>query len=341
MRKNAIIIGIVAGILCIIMMVVIYAAVKFYTKPQAPTLSLATATKSKPAVTPISPNATEPSVPTEILTKVPQVCGQTGAWTLLVLGRTIHKDPAPAQTIRLVKVDFEQKSAVLYSLPPDLVLETPGLVQEYKIQTARLQDIFTALVIAGGNNRETDYKATQATAQAILDNFGIASDYYVTIEEDFVIETVDSVGGIDVVMPQDFTMPSYSKNKGLVLRAGKQHFDGEMVHAYTTYRTNAADEFSRLARQNVILEGMRKKLLDPAVYVKIPDLYTIYKEHIITDLSLEQIAALSCLTRLIPPENIIVETPDIEQIIVKQDGSMYLKDPTYLIKQVQTLFEVP
>jgi anionic cell wall polymer biosynthesis LytR-Cps2A-Psr (LCP) family protein len=155
------------------------------------------------------------------------------------------------------------------------------------------------------------------------------------------MEIVDAVGGIDVVLPQDFTMPVYSKNKGLVLRAGKQHLDGEMVHAITTYRASAADEFSRLARQNVIIEGMRKKLLDPSIYMKIPELYSIYKNDIITDLSLEQIAALSCLTRLVPPENVTVETPDIEQIIVKQDGSMYMKDSALLVKEIQTLFEVP
>ena len=86
---------------------------------------------------------------------------------------------------------------------------------------------------------------------------------------------------------------------------------------------------------------MRKKLLDPAVYIKIPDLYSIYKDHITSDLSLEQIAALSCLTRLVPPENITVESPNIEQLIVNQDGSMHMKDPISLVKEIQTLFEVP
>jgi LCP family protein required for cell wall assembly len=243
--------------------------------------------------------------------------------------------------IRLVKVDFDHQTTSIYSLPPDLVLETPGLTQEYKIQTSRLQDIFTALVIANGEKKDTNYKATQATAQAILDNFGIAPDHYITLKEDFVMKITDTLGGIDVVLPQDFTMPEPSKYKGLVIPAGPYHFDGEMLHAYTTYRQDTADEFTRLAHQNVILEGLRKKMLDPAAYIKIPELYALYKENIITDLSLEQIAALSCLTRLVKPENIVVVTPTLDQITIKQDGSMYMKNPANLVKQIQTFFEVP
>jgi LCP family protein required for cell wall assembly len=240
-----------------------------------------------------------------------------------------------------MKVNFDQKSAVIYAFPPDLVVETPGLTEEYQIQTSRIQDIFTALVIADGESKTTDVNASQATAQAILDNFGIAADHYFTVKEDVVEEMVNIVGGIDVTLSQDFTMPDYSTYEGLVLKAGNQHLDGEMVHAITTFRTSAEDEIYRLANQNVVLAGMWKKLLDPAVYVKIPQLYTSYINNITTDLSLEQFAALSCLSRLIPAENITVDTPSIEQLIVKEDGSTYMKNPDQLVSEIQALFSTP
>jgi LCP family protein required for cell wall assembly len=346
MRKYAIIIGIVLGVLCIFLLVGAYWAIREYYKPQATPLSLitATATKLKPTdVSPANPTSTKTAAATETVTPtaVTQVCGQNGSWMILFLGRTIHLDPAPAQMIRLVKVDFDRQIATIYSLPPDLVLETPGLVQEYKIQNSRLQDIFTALVIANGESSLTSYKATQATAQVILDNFGIAPNHYITLKENFVEEIIDTLGGIEVILPQDFTMPNYSTYKGTLIKAGKTTFNGEMVHAYTTYRESTIDEFTRLAHQNVVLEGLRKKMLDPAAYIKIPKLYALYKENIVTDLSLEQIAALSCLTRLIKPENITVVTPTLDQITVNQDGSMYMKNPANLVKQIQTLFEVP
>lgn len=346
MRKYAIIFGIILGILCIVLVVGAYWAIREYYKPQAPTLSLVTSTATQPEptiISPANPTATQTAAATESITPTtaPQVCGQNGSWVILFLGRTIHLDPAPAEMIRLAKIDFDRQTAAIYSLPPDLVLETPGLVQEYKIQTSRLKDIFTALVITNGESSTTSYKATQATAQVILDNFGIAPDHYITLKEDFVMKMVDTLGGIDVVLPQNFTMPYSSKYQGMVLPAGKNLFDGEMVHAYTTDRKDTADEFNRLARQNIVLEGLRKKMLDPAAYIKIPELYAIYKESIITDLSLEQIAALSCLTRLVKPENITLVTPSLDQMTINQDGSMYMKTPANLVKQINTLFEVP
>ena len=147
MRKYAIIIGLILGILCILLLVGVYWAVREYIKPQAPTLSLVTSTATKPqptAVSPGNPTSTAKSSPTETMTPAaaPMVCGQSGSWMILFLGRTIHLDPAPAQMIRLVKVDFEHQTTDIYSLPPDLVLETPGLVQEYKIQTSRTPGYF-------------------------------------------------------------------------------------------------------------------------------------------------------------------------------------------------------
>ncbi len=342
MRNTVIIIGsIVVVLLCLTMIGGIFYGVKFFTQPQAPTLALTTATNAPATQTSVASKATVIAVPTESPTKAPLVCGQSGDWIILALGRTIHKSVPPAEMIRLMKVDFDEKSAVVYSFPPDLVVETPGLTAKYQIQTSRLQDIFTVLVIADGESKTTEINASQATAQAILDNFGIAADHYFTVKEDVVEEMLTIVGGIDVTLSQDFTMPDYSTNPGLVLTAGKQHLDSEMVHAMTTFRTSAEEESYRLANQNIVLAGMWNKLLDPAVYVKIPQLYSSYQDNITTDLSLEQFAALSCLSRLIPAENITVDTPSIEQLIVHEDGSTYMKNPELLIPEIQALFLEP
>lgn len=342
MRKSAIIIGSIIGVvLCLTMVVGTYFGVKFITQPQAPPLALTTATNAPATETSVASKATVIVEPTEAPTKAPMVCGQSGSWIILALGRTIHKSVPPAEMIRLMKVDFDQKSAVIYSFPPDLVVETPGLTEKYQIQTSRIQDIFTAMVIADGESKTTEINASQATAQAVLDNFGIAADHYLTLKENVVEEMVNIVGGIDVTLSQDFTMPTYSSYNGLVLKAGTQHLDGEMVHAITTYRGSVTDEPYRLANQNIVLAGMWKKLLDPAVYVKIPQLYSSYQDNITTDLSLEQFAALSCLSRLIPAGNITVDTPSIEQLIVKEDGSTYMKNPEQLIPEIQDLFSEP
>jgi len=195
-------------------------------------------------------------------------------------------------------------------------------------------------VKAVGESDETDFKATQALAQVILDSFGIPIEHYMTIQDKVVLEAVGALGGIYVKVSEDFTIPENSSRRGEVIKAGIQHFDGEMLRAYASAVGENEDEFTRLARQNAILEGMRKKMMDPATLLKIIDLYSIYKKYVETDLSLEQMTSLGCLARLVPRDQIIMKEPQIDEILYWEDGTMHFKDLAYTAGQLQTLFGV-
>jgi anionic cell wall polymer biosynthesis LytR-Cps2A-Psr (LCP) family protein len=68
------------------------------------------------------------------------------------------------------------------------------------------------------------------------------------------------------------------------------------------------NDFDRIKRNQILLEAMRQKLLDPAVFVKIPALYVQFSAVIITDFTPEQITHLACLLQNISPDAIIQET---------------------------------
>jgi LCP family protein required for cell wall assembly len=359
MNKRRIILVIGLFVSMVILLIAGYSVNNFYTKPQAPTLSLAIASKIPFTVTPtklpiIKPSPTnlpdtKPSPTSEKPTPIPailvgtptqdaQVCGQTGAWIIMVLGRSTHTQPGGTQSIRLIKIDFDQKSVIVYSLPPGLALDTPELVEKYNIKYAYLEDIFPRIAKQIGQSSETDFKATQAMAQVILDNFGISADHYITIDDVVVMEAVDALGGIDVMLPESFTMPENTKYEGQIIKAGLQHFDGEILHAYVSVIEQQGNEFTRLTRQNAVLEGLRKKLLDPAILLKVLDLYAIYKEHFVTDLSLEQMTSLGCLARIVAREQIIMQEPAINEILFWEDGSMHFKNLEATAQQLQELF---
>jgi len=360
-RKN-IIISIGLGILVFLLLIGGYIAVQLFNKPQAPTLSLILATRTEvtpsPTSTPVvqfSPTdqkvteADKPATPTATPKIVVEakptvsasVCGQIGTWTILVLGRSTRIQHEGTQTIRLVKVGFDQKSVLVYSFPPHLVLDTPSLVAEYNIQYSYLEEIFPKVVKAAGESDEADFKATQALAQVLLDTFGIPIEHYMTIQDVILMEAVDALGGIYVTMPEDFIMPENSNRSGEVIKAGIQHFDGEMLRAYVSAVGENEDEFARLARQNAVLEGMRKKMLNPSMLLKIFELYSIYKKYVVTDLSLEQMTSLGCLARLVPRDQIIMKEPQVDEILYWEDGSMHFKDLASTARQLQTLFGLP
>jgi len=361
MKRKNVIISIGLGILVFILIYGGYAVAQFFSKPQAPPLSLVSAKKievkpsptSIPGVqisptsekvaetaTSVTPIATPKNELQVKPTVAAPVCGLTGNWTILVLGRSTRIEHEGTQTIRLVKVSFDQKSVLIYSFPPHLALDTPGLVTDYNIQYAYLEEIFPKVVKAVGESDQTDFKATQALAQVILDSFGIPIDHYMTIQDNVLLEAVDALGGIYVNVSEDFTIPENSSRKGEVIKAGLQHFDGEMLRAYASAIGENEDEFARLARQNAILEGIRKKMLNPSTLLKIIELYSIYKEYVVTDLSLEQMTSLGCLARLVSRDQIIMKEPSADEILYLEDGAMQFKNLASTAQQLQILFGV-
>jgi LCP family protein required for cell wall assembly len=358
LRRKGVILGITLGIFALILLIGGYQAVQLYRQPQAPTLSLVmpvTAIPTKtgtplPTNTPlasptlsstkVSPTRTQPPTKTIPPTEVPKVCGQMGAWTVMILGRSARTVPAGVQSIRLLNADFDKKAVRIYSFPASLVVDTPGLEETYGIKFSYLEDIYPQILKQLGEDKVSNYKATQAIAQVILDTFGVPLDHYITIKVDVVMESVDAIGGIDVVLPEDFKMPADSSYKGKVLKAGEQHFDGEMLHAYVSVVRPGEDEFDRLRRQNVVMEGLQKKLYDPTTYLKIIELYSLYKENIVTDLSFEQMTSLGCLARQIPRDQIVMGSPGEDELIYWVDGTMHLKNAETTSGLLQEFFGI-
>jgi anionic cell wall polymer biosynthesis LytR-Cps2A-Psr (LCP) family protein len=360
MRKKVVFISIGIAILIIFLTIGGSSAIKFYNKPQAPTLNLVLPTKIKVTLSPTSTPVVQipptnqkvsepgsPATPTEtpkIVLKVTPtikapVCGQIGTWTILTLGRsTRHQERT--RSIRLIKVDFDQSNVLVYSLPPYLALDTPGLVAEYNIKYSYLEDIFPKVEKVVGESSEADFKATQALSQVLLDNFGVPIDHYITIQDTVLMEAVDALGGIYINVAEDFTLPDDTSREGEVIKAGIRLFDGDMIRAYVSELKDNEDEFVRLARQNAVLEGMRKKMVDPNTLLKVIELYSVYKKNVVTDLSLEQMTSLGCLARLVPRDQIVMKEPAIEEILYWEDGSMHFKDLDAEAQQLQELFGV-
>ncbi len=291
-----------------------------------------------------SPSSLKPTlIPTTTTPTPPQaagVCGQTGAWIVMVVGRSMHTQPGGTKSIRLVKVDFDQKRARIYSIPPDLALDTTGLIKDYNIKYSYLEDIFPKIVRAAGESDGADFKATQALAQVILDSFGIPADHYMTIDDTSLWRLWMLLVALMWSCLKIFPMPENSIYNGQVLKAGLQHFDGEMLHAYVSVIESRGGEFVRLSRQNVVLESLRKALMNPAILLKIIELYSVYKENVVTDLRLVQMTSLGCLVRLVPRNQIVMKEPAIDEILYWEDESMHFRDLDAEAQQLQELFGV-
>lgn len=254
-----------------------------------------------------------------------KTCGLSGTMTVLMIGRDEHfwNPPYGADAIRMIKVDFSNKKVDVFAFQRDLKLDTPSLVKKYNVTNYQIGPAY--VLVREKEGKETpgaDKKATEAIAQVLYDNFSIVPDHYITLEESVLGDVVDKVGGIKVNVPEAITFENVAFTKG------EQVFTGPSAMLYSRAVTTSPseDEWNRFDRQALVFKALGEKLLDPANYTKLPDLYKDLNKSLVTDLSPEQITGLICMAKDIPMENVTMATIAKDQLNIMTDSSMFIKD---------------
>jgi len=297
------------------------------TPTEAETISLPESNAVIVTSTPLptsAPTATTPAVYT---------CGETGTVNLLVMQRDVKfwVPPYGADSIRLVRVDFDHQKAVVFTLQRDLWLNTPSLKGKYNIDGERLGTIYALVLQHEVNNPEADAKAISAVAQTIYDNFNVAPQQYITLKENTLRDVIDAIGGIEV------DIPAAVSREDLRLNAGKQILNGNTAQLYARFMHYTIQEWDRLDRQNLILESLLAKLKDPATILKVPSLLNQFQKNIVTDLSPAQLTDLACMAEKISSNNITFKTIALQDVSIRADGSIYINDLQkiqYLLKDL-------
>jgi len=268
------------------------------------------------------------------------VCGETSAWNLLVLGSDAG-DPRPpkgSDLIRMVRVDFPNRKVTVYAFPRELWVDTAGL--GLTNPTINATQLGTAFFEARRRSPSTNVRVamidgTNVTARMLANNFLISTDHYLTIDLAQVPAMVDAIGGVPINVPATINDPRV----GMVIKAGQQTFNGAQFVAYA--RAKPDSDFARIQRNNLLLEALRQRLLDPAVWARIPQLYLQYQEVIATDLSPEQISNLACLLKEVPKEAILQEGIKQEWTSPGPQSGSLLWDKTKVFNRLKELGLIP
>ena len=251
-------------------------------------------------------------------------CGRQGSQTYLIVARdaSVWETPYGADAIRLARVDFDAATASIISLPRTLVVSTPKLETAYGVKTSQLGDIY-ALVIqreGGRDSADANLKAVEALAQAIFDNFGVTPQHYFVMKENSLWKTIDALGGVQVTLPQSLQISGFS------YPAGPQTLNGERAQWYVRYLPANASEWDRLQRQDLLLSGIKQRLAEPDILLKVPSLYQQFSSSLITDLTLEQITQLTCVGQKLSASQLSVEALPQKMCVPGQNGSLKISD---------------
>ncbi|BAZ30652.1 cell envelope-like transcriptional attenuator [Cylindrospermum sp. NIES-4074] len=214
---------------------------------------------------------------------------------ILVLGMSVlppdvQNPPAETQNLRylpqvnsfdglsdvmlLLKFDPETKKIVMLSIPRDTRTEVEGHGVK-KINAANVD---------GGP------ALTAKTVSNMLDGVGI--DRYVRINVLGVGKLIDALGGVTFYVPKDMKYRDDSQHLYINLKAGKQHLNGEQVLQLLRYRHDELGDIGRIQRQQAVMRSLIEQTLNPTTLTQLPQVLEVVKDHIDTNLTVEELVAL-------------------------------------------------
>ncbi|MGZ8562081.1 MAG: LCP family protein [Candidatus Limnocylindria bacterium] len=207
-------------------------------------------------------------------------------------------DSAPGRTTALtdtmlvVSLDSNGKASAMISVPRDLYgVPLPN-------GTPFNRKLNSLMSYAGAHKKDFPLGGV-ATLKATIGNLlGIQIHYFAAVNLLGFKQTVDAIGGVDIVVERAIRDPTYvdekGKHVGFYMKAGAHHMNGHTALGYVRSRHGAGDnDFVRADRQQSLLTSIREKLTAGNLLLALPGLLDAVKNTIATDVPSERIAELA------------------------------------------------
>lgn len=166
-----------------------------------------------------------------------------------------------SDTIILVSVHPLRPKVGMLSIPRDLWVWVPGQ-GENRINTAH----FFAEAGQTGSG-------PQALLDTIAYNFQASIPYYVRFQFDAFQDMVEAMDGVIV----DLESPTGGYS------AGQHHLNGEQALAFVRDRAGS-DDFFRMERGQIFIKAIIRRLLNPSVWLRLPQILTAVFSNLDTNL---------------------------------------------------------
>lgn len=224
-------------------------------------------------------------------------CGRTDTVTLMVLGIDKH---AQADGIRLIRVDFQNATVRMTSIPRDFYVPIVGF-EQFGIDYGRINATFGYGEYFFGNGT-----GATSVAENLTYNFGVSVDDQFVLYYDEIGKYIDAIGGVTVVVEEKAQDFWYN------FPPGTYEMDGETAVVFMRIRAFDSD-IQRINRQTIILKAILNKIragISPKMVFEI--LTTLLNDKTTqTDLGLTDLYSFYCLSKIIKNSDIqISPIPD-------------------------------
>lgn len=180
-----------------------------------------------------------------------------------------------SDTMMLLRFDPAQGKLSVLSIPRDTQVE----IEKHGIRKIN----------------EANYYGGPALAAQTVSNLlgGVEVDRYVRVNVQAVEKLIDALGGVTVYVPKDMKYQDDSQHLYINLKQGKQHLDGNKAIQFLRFRYDEFGDISRVQRQQTFMRAMVEQALKPQTLLKIPDILSVIQSHLDTNLTVEELMALS------------------------------------------------
>jgi LCP family protein required for cell wall assembly len=223
-----------------------------------------------------------------------------GRINILLLGRAGESYPGKnlTDTVILLSLQTKTHQVALLSLPRDLLVSLPGGA------STKLNALYQY-------GKETG-AGTETIKEAVSDITGQDIHYTAVVDFDGFEELVDTLGGVRVEVPRDFTDTRYpGKNysyETFEIKKGWQTLDGATALKYVRERHDDPEgDFGRAKRQQAVLQALKAKAFSLPTLVNpetLGGLLDTFGKNIQTDASLSELQAFYALSRTMDTQNI-------------------------------------
>lgn len=180
-----------------------------------------------------------------------------------------------ADTMLLLRFDPYKKKLTVLSIPRDTRAYIEGY-GEQKINAANYH---------GGPALSAE------AASELLD--GVQIDRYIRLNVQGVEKLIDALGGVRVYVPKDMKYNDFSQHLYIDLKKGWQHLDGAKAVQFLRFRYDQYGDISRVQRQQTFMRALKEQALKPTSLVRMPEVLSVVKSHIDTNLTVKELMALA------------------------------------------------
>lgn len=195
-----------------------------------------------------------------------------GSYNILAVGK--DKVGLNTDTIMMVHIDTENDVLNIMSIPRD----TMSNVKRY------VKKINAAYGVGGGNGNIEQLK-TEITML-----LGVQVDRYVVVNLDAFEQAIDAIGGVTIDVPRDMKYKDPYQDLVINISKGPQTLNGNQAVGFVRYRYGYVNgDLGRIEAQQLFIEALINQCTSPTIVNKIPELATIVKENMDTDMTVQEI----------------------------------------------------